>query len=102
MAETIGIFFSLIILGCGLFFSSPQPVAAQCGQAAATVPLAAELPLLQDDLGYESLAPAIDRSVHYLRQLPGEKSFVLCGEEYSVGWLIESLLAFQRIIAEKP
>jgi membrane-bound lytic murein transglycosylase A len=102
LAETIGIFFSLIILGCGLFFSSPQPAAAQCDQAAATLPLAAEPPLFQDDLGYASLAPAIDRSVHYLRQLPGEKSFVLCGEEYSVGWLIESLLAFQRIIAEKP
>lgn len=101
LAETMGIFFSLIILGCGLFFSLPQPAAAQCGPAA-TLPLAAEPPVLQDDLGYESLAPAIDRSVHYLRQLPGEKSFVLCGEEYSVARLIESLLAFQRIIAEKP
>lgn len=101
LAETIRIFFGVIILGCGIVTALPQPVAGQCGQAA-TVPLAADLPLLQDDLGYESLAPAIDRSVHYLRQLPQEKTFVLCGEEYSVGWLIESLLAFQRIIEEKP
>lgn len=101
LAEAIGIFFGLIIFGCGLVFAVPQPVAAQCGPAA-TLPLAAEAPLFQEDLGYESLAPAIDRSVHYLRQLPREKTFLLCGEEYSVGWLIESLLAFQRIIAEKP
>jgi len=101
LAETIRIFFGLMILGYALFFAVPQAVVAQCGPPA-TVPLAAELPLLQDDLGYESLAPAIDRSVHYLRQLPAEKIFVLCGEEYPVSWLIESLLAFKRIIAEKP
>jgi len=101
-AETRRIFFSLSILGCGLFFFLPQPAAAQCDQAGATVPLAAEPPLFQDDLGYEALAAAIDRSVHYLRRLPGEKAFVLCGEEYSSSRLIESLLAFQRIIAEKP
>ena len=101
LTETIRIFSGLIILGCGLFFALPQPVVAQCGQAA-TVPLAAEPPLFQDDLAYESLVPAIDRSVHYLRQLPGDKAFLLCGEEYSVSWLIESLLAFKRIIEEKP
>ena len=101
LAKTIGIFFSLIILGCGLVFAVPLPATGQC-EKAATVPLLVEPPLFQDDLGYESLGPAIDRSVHYLRQLPGEKLFVLCGEEYSVGWLIESLLAFKQIIAEKP
>jgi len=94
-------FFGLIILGCGLVTAFSPPAAAQCSQAA-TVPLAVEPPLLRDDLGYESLAPAIDRSVHYLRQLSGEKSFALCGEEYSAGWLIESLLAFKRIIEENP
>jgi len=101
LAETIRIFFGLIILGCGLVTALPGPVAAQC-EKAATVPLAADISLLQDDLGYDSLAPAIDRSVHYLRQIPAEKTFVLCGEEYSVGWLIESLLAFKRIIEGKP
>ncbi|MFA6899227.1 MAG: MltA domain-containing protein [Desulfurivibrionaceae bacterium] len=101
LAETIGIFFGLIVSGCGVVFALPQPVAAQCGPAA-TVPLVAELPLFQDDLGYESLAPAIDRSVHYFRQLPAEKTFILCGEEYSVGWLIESLLAFKQIIEKNP
>ena len=101
LAETIQIFFGLIILGCGLIVAVPQPVAAQC-EKAATVPIVAELPVLQDDLAYESLAPAIDRSVHYLRQLPAEKTYSLCGEEYSVGWLIESMLAFKRIIEEKP
>ena len=101
LAETIRIFFALMILGWGMFFVVPQPVAAQCGPAA-TVPLVADLPLLHDDLAYDSLAPAIDRSVHYLRQLPQEKIFALCGEEYSVGWLIESLLAFKQIVAENP
>ncbi len=101
LAETRRIFFGLILLGCGLVTALPQPVAAQCEQAA-TVPLVVELPLLQDDLGYDSLAPAIERSVHYLRQLPAEKTYSLCGEEYSVSWLIESLLAFKRIIEEKP
>ena len=101
LAETIGIFFTVLVLGCGLLAAWPQSVAGQCDQAA-TVPLVAELPLLEDDLGYASLAPAIDRSVYYLRQLPAEKTFLLCGEEYSAGWLIESLLAFQRIIAESP
>lgn len=101
LAETIRIFFGLMILGCGLFFAVPHPVAAQCGPTA-TVPLAVDLPLLQDDLAYDSLAPAIDRSVHYLRQLPPEKTFFLCGEEYSASWLIESLLAFKQIIAENP
>ncbi len=101
LAETIRIFFGLIILGCGLVTALPGPVAAQCEQAA-TAPLEADMPLLEDDLGYDSLAPAIDRSVHYLKQLPAEKGFVLCGQEYPVSWLIESLLAFKRIIEEKP
>lgn len=101
LAETIRIFFGLMILGCGLFFAVPHPVAAQCGPTA-TVPLTVDLPLLQDDLAYDSLASAIDRSVHYLRQLPPEKTFFLCGEEYSASWLIESLLAFKQIIAENP
>lgn len=103
MAATIRIFSRLIILGCGLFFALLQAGAgAAQGGPAATVPLVAEIPLLQDDLGYEALTPAIERSVHYLGQLPGEKTFALCGEEYSVEWLIESLLAFQRLIEEEP
>ncbi|HIJ89785.1 MAG: MltA domain-containing protein [Desulfobulbaceae bacterium] len=101
MTKTIGFFFGLLSLGCALVIALPRPVAAQCGQAA-TMPLAAEPPLLQDDLGYDSLASAIDRSVHYLRKLPQEKKYVLCGDEYSVGWLIQSLVAFKRIIQEKP
>jgi membrane-bound lytic murein transglycosylase A len=101
LAETIRVFLGLMTLGCGLLFVVPQPVAAQCGPTA-TVPLAADMPLLQDDLAYDSLVPAIDRSVHYLRQLPTGKTFTLCGEEYPVSWLIESLLAFEQIIAERP
>jgi membrane-bound lytic murein transglycosylase A len=101
LAGTMWIFFTVFVLGCGLLGAWPQPVAAQCAQAS-TVPLAAGIPLLEDDLGYASLAPAIDRSVHYLRRLPAGKSFFLCGEEYSAAWLIESLLAFRRILAESP
>ena len=100
LAETIRIFLGVILLGCGLVPALPRTVAAQCGQA--TVPLATDLPLLQDDLDYGSLAGAIDRSVHYLGQLPQGKTFALCGEEYSAGRLIESLLAFKRIIQENP
>lgn len=100
LAETIRIFLGVILLGCGLVSALPRPAAAQCGQA--TVPLATDLPLLQDDLDYGSLAGAIDRSVHYLGQLPQGKTFALCGEEYPAGQLIESLLAFKRIIQEKP
>lgn len=96
MAATIRIFSRLIILGCGLFFALLQ---AEAG--AATGPPVTESPLFEDDLGYEALAPAIERSVHYLRQLPGKKTFALCGEEYSVEWLIESLRAFQRLIEEE-
>lgn len=101
LSKTIGVVCGGIILVCGLVLFEFQPVAAQCGPAA-TVPLVAELPQLQDDLAYESLAPAIDRSVHYLERLPQGKTFVLCGEEYSVGRLIESLLSFKRIIEQKP
>ncbi len=99
--KTRRFFFGLIILSCGLLLVLPQFVAAQCGSNA-TAPLGVDLPLLLDDLAYESLAPAIEQSVHYLRKLPGEKIFVLCGEEYTVSWLIESLLTFQRIIEETP
>ena len=101
MAAAIRIFPWLIFLGCGLFFALPQAGAAQCDPDT-TIPLVSELPLFHDDLGYESLAPAIERSVHYLRQLPGGKTFVLCGEDYSAAWLIESLLAFRKIIGENP
>jgi len=101
LTATIRISFALLILGCGLVFVLPQPVAAQC-EKAATMPIVADPPLFQDDLAYGSLAGAIDRSLHYLGQLPPEKAFVLCGEEYSVSWLIESLLAFARLIEEKP
>ena len=101
MAATRRIFPWLIILGCGLVFALPQTGAAQGGPAA-TIPPAAELPLFHDDLGYDSLAPAIERSVHYLGQLPGGKTFALCGKEYSADWLSESLLAFQRLIEENP
>lgn len=101
LAKTIRIFFGSVMLGCCLITVSPWPVAAQC-ETAATMPIATALPLFKDDLGYDSLAPAIDRSIHYLKQLPAEKTFALCGEEYPVSWLIESQLAFKRIIAERP
>jgi len=99
LATARQILFRLLILACGMVAAGPA--AAQGGQAA-TMPLIAELPLLQDDLAYESLAPAIERSLHYLRQLPGEKVFLVCGKEYSAAWLSESLLTFQRIIQKKP
>lgn len=102
LPATKRIVIGVLLVASGVVFVGVRPLAAQCAQAEATLPLGAELPLLQDDLGYESLDPAIDRSVHYLRQLPAGKNFLLCGEQYSVGWLIESLLSFKRIIAEKP
>jgi len=101
MAAATRIFPWLIFLGSGLFFALPQAGAAQ-GDQAATIPVVSDLPMFHDDLGYESLALAIERSVHYLRQLPRGKTFVLCGEDYSADWLSESLLAFQKIIGEKP
>ncbi|MBU2539178.1 MAG: MltA domain-containing protein [Proteobacteria bacterium] len=101
LSETIGIVCGGIVLVCGFLLFGFQSVSAQCGPAA-TVPLVAELPQFQDDLAYESLAPAIDRSVEYLERLPQGKTFLLCGEEYSVAWLIESLRSFKRIIEQKP
>ena len=100
-AEKIRIFFVLLILGCGFAIALVQPVAGQCDPTT-TAFLVTEPPLFQDDLEYESLAPAIDRSVDYLSRLPEKKTFALCGGEYSAVRLIESLLAFKRIIAEKP
>ncbi len=101
VAENIRIFFVLLSLGCGFAIALVQPVAGQCGPAT-TAPLVAEPPLFRDDLDYESLAPAIDRSVDYLSRLPEKKTFALCGGEYSAGQLIESLLVFKRIIAQRP
>lgn len=100
-AEKIRIFFVLLILVCGFALALVQPVVGQCDPTT-TAFLVTEPPLFQDDMEYESLAPAIDRSVDYLRRLPEGKTFALCGGEYSAARLIESLLAFKRIIAEKP
>lgn len=101
ITKIIGSFFGLLIFGCGLLVPLPLTMAAQCGQSA-TVPLVEAAPLFVDDMNYEALAPAIDRSLHHLGQLPAEKTFFLCGEEYSAAWLGESLLAFKQIIEGKP
>jgi len=90
----------MIILGWA-FFAALAGTPAQAGEPAVLSPEPADLQL-HDDLGYESLALAIDRSLRYLGLLPPEKSFTLCGEPYPVAWLAESLLVFKKLLAEHP
>jgi membrane-bound lytic murein transglycosylase A len=59
-------------------------------------------PLFDDDQGYELLNGAIDSSIRFLGRLPKEREFVLCGEEYSADWLVESQREFQEIIRNNP
>lgn len=72
-----------------------------CDQASSLVGQG-QLPFLQDDLDYQWLQAAIDRSLHYLSRLPPEKRFSLCGMEHPVGRMITSLQAFRRIIDDHP
>lgn len=78
-----------------------RPATAQ-GDSPPSSPSALGQSLFTDDLDYESLVPAIERSLRHLALLARERTFTLCGKSYSAAWLSESLLTFKALLAENP
>ena len=102
MGRTFRVVGILLLAACFHFLLPPRAPAAPCA-APPFVDVAGEsLPVFVDDMAYDSLAVAIDASVRGLARLPKERKFTVCGEEYPVSWLRESLLSFKKIIQDKP
>ena len=59
-------------------------------------------PRFSDDMGYDGLARAIDRSVAYLRKLPEDRMFVFGQERFSRNHVIDSLERFLSFITTSP
>jgi len=94
-----GAFF--LLAACSFFLPRQCPALSCSGEPFAAVP-EEEIPLFVDDLAYDSLAEAIDASLRALARQPGERRLAVCGEEYPLSWLQESLRAFRDIVREQP
>jgi membrane-bound lytic murein transglycosylase A len=91
-----------LLLALCLLFLPVQGRAGTCAGAPFLKVADEQLPLFVDDLSYASLAEAVDASLRALARLPRQRRVAICGEEYPVSRLRDSLLAFQKIIAARP
>lgn len=98
----------LIFNSCGRVpVPSPQPapeagpeVEAETGVMTKVAP--EQYPLFSDDMGYDGLARAIDRSIAYLEKLPEDRQFSFGQESFSRNHVIESLQKFRTFIMSGP
>jgi len=97
----------LILQGCGRVSVPPQPspeaepeVEAEAGVMAKVEP--EQYPLFSDDMGYDGLARAIERSIAYLNKLPEDRQFSFGQETFSRNHIIESLQRFLTFIMSDP
>jgi len=95
-------FFLPLILAFFLGGVALAAPASSCKEEGTMPAGAGGVPAFVDDLALESLAPAIEKSLAYLRRLPADRRFPLCGEERTVAELAGSLRAFQRLLAAGP
>lgn len=91
-----------LLLAVWSLFLPPQSPALSCSGEPFVAVAEEEFPLFVDDLAYDSLDEAVAASLRALARLPGERKFILCGEEYPLFSLQESLRAFQDIIRKQP
>ncbi|HSR36993.1 MAG TPA: MltA domain-containing protein, partial [Desulfurivibrionaceae bacterium] len=68
----------------------------------ATLLPAGEAIAFQDDLHLADLDAALNQSLRVLGKLPATREYRLCGESYSVAWLMESLREFQQVAQRAP
>lgn len=61
-----------------------------------------QYPRFSDDMGYDGLARAIDRSIVYLEKLPEDRLFSFGPDSFSRNHVIESLQRFLGFIDSKP
>ncbi|MDP2106213.1 MAG: MltA domain-containing protein, partial [Desulfobulbaceae bacterium] len=93
----------IFLLLAGFFTVLPlQSHAASCPGEPFLALTREQAPFFLDDMDQESLVVAMEASLRYLSRLPEERKFWLCGEEYPVSWLRESLGAFKEIIEKNP
>lgn len=55
-------------------------------------------PFFRDDLSRDSLRSAISHSLSYLDRVPPERTFTICGRDFSAAWLGETLRSFLEVV----
>ena len=61
-----------------------------------------DYPLFSDDMGFDGLAQAIEKSINYLEKLPEGRSFIFAGDTYSKNHIVASLEKFIAFISTGP
>jgi membrane-bound lytic murein transglycosylase A len=61
-----------------------------------------QVPPFFDDMGFDGLAEAIDRSLQYLQKIDPEREFAFGNDRYSAAHMIRSLDAFKAVIETRP
>jgi membrane-bound lytic murein transglycosylase A len=96
-----------LLYGCAAkeqrpILSPPPPeVRTQSSVPMRVVPIK-EWPRFTDDMAFDGLSHAIDRSVSYLTRIASDTQFRFGGDTYSSSQLIASLASFKKFIETRP
>ena len=73
-----------------------------CAQKPLTVISAPDYPLFTDDLDYQDLDAALEKSLTYLRRLPPSTVYTIDNRRCTVADITRSIVFFRKLVAEKP
>lgn len=73
-----------------------------CGQKPLSVIAEPEYPLFADDLDYQGLDVALQKSLVYLRRLPSSTVYTIDNRKCTVGDIARAVEFFRNLLAEKP
>lgn len=98
--------FCLLLLFLVVSVSScvcpPVPMEKAAGPQGSLIKLkAGGFPYFSDGLDRESLAAAVDRSLHYLRKLPQDRTVYFGEDARTVGEMVESMHSFLEILRKE-
>jgi membrane-bound lytic murein transglycosylase A len=92
----LALFLALGLGACAAVSPTPEPRPALVRLAPGSYPA------FSDDLHYDGILHAIDRSLEYLRRLPPDRRFRFGEDEYDREHLVRSLEAFAAFVRGQP
>jgi len=94
-----GLLIAVLAGGCAIQAPSPP----EPGAVSALVRMTrGHVPEFFDDMAFDGLDNAIDRSLVYLERLPPEREFAFGTDRYSAAHMIRSLVVFKNFLGARP
>lgn len=96
----------LLFVAIALFFQGCPPPRQPLSPGPPTVSMEevqpGERPVFSDDMAYDGLSHAIDRSLSYLSRVPADKMFTFGQDQYTAAHIASSLSHFRAFIETRP